>query len=303
MATEKPEAEDYVPARTSEKLSSNSLALPTEEASPQDRDTTERSTPSVNVRVRGVSVKVDPARGSPFSSIESFKARVLRINADSSIKDILKDVSVDLPSRSLTAIVGASGSGKTTLLNVIAHRIKDKRFQQLGTVTYDSEASTEYQNQDDRSARVGVAYVLQQDVLLPSLTVRETLQYAADLRLSTTTTRAEREAMVESVINELGLGKCANTKIGDNAHKGCSGGEKRRTSIGVQLLADQPVLILDEPTTGLDAASAIQVVQALKNLAERGKTVIMTSKLLSLRRPAPSDGSSTPTTLRDLENG
>jgi len=84
--------------------------------------------------------------------------------------------------------------------------------------------------------------------------------------------------MVETVIDDLGLGSCADTRIGDNVHKGCSGGEKRRTSIGVQLLADQPVLIIDEPTTGLDAASAVQVVQTLKSLAQRGKTVIMTSK-------------------------
>ncbi|EXJ89743.1 hypothetical protein A1O3_02810 [Capronia epimyces CBS 606.96] len=273
MATEKPEG--HVP-------SSASIPLPTKENTLQHRysTSTDRNTRAVNVRVRNVSVKVDPAGGSLFSSIDAVKSRVLRSYAIPTIKDILNDVSADLPSRSLTAIVGASGSGKTTLLNVIAHRVKDKRLRQLGTVTYNSEALAIPNGQDagsgSGSARVGVAYVLQQDVLLPSLTVRETLQYAADLRLSTTKTRAEREAMVETVIDELGLGKCANTRIGDNAHKGCSGGEKRRTSIGVQLLADQPVLILDEPTTGLDAASAIQVVQTLKSLAQRGKTVIMT---------------------------
>lgn len=254
----------------------------------------------VNVRARNVSVKVDPAAGSPFSSIEAFKAKVLRSKVRSPIKEILKDVSADLPSRSLTAIVGASGSGKTTLLNVIAQRIKDHKFQQAGNVSY--EPFTKSPSPDAVPARVGMAYVLQQDVLLPTLTVRETLQYAADLRLSTTKTKAERQGMVETVIGELGLETCANTRIGDNVHKGCSGGEKRRTSIGVQLLADQPILILDEPTTGLDAASAIQVVQTLKILAQRGKTVIMTSK--SFIRGSDrgcSDQASPSTAFGDLE--
>jgi ABC-type multidrug transport system ATPase subunit len=245
----------------------------------------ERNDQLVDIRVRNVSVRVDPGAGSPFSSIDAFKARILRSKTKAPIKDILKDLSADLPSRSLTAIVGASGSGKTTLLNIIARRIKDPKFQQFGNVAYESSTSSSPSDQDKSrgllSARIGVAYVVQQDVLLPTLTVRETLQYAADLRLSTTKTKAERQTMVESVIEELGLDKCANTRIGNNAHQGCSGGEKRRTSIGIQLLADQPVLILDEPTTGLDAASAILVVRTLKKLAERGKTVIMTSKSFS----------------------
>ncbi|KAJ9617388.1 hypothetical protein H2204_013854 [Knufia peltigerae] len=227
----------------------------------------------VNIRIRNVSVRVDPAAGPLFSSTDAFKAKILRSKDKPAIKDILRNVSADLSSQSLTAIAGASGSGKTTLLNVVARRVKDQKFQQSGSVTYDTANKTTH---DADLSKVGIAYVLQQDVLLPSLTVRETLRYAADLRLSTIKTKAERYAMVETVIDELGLGSCAETRIGDNVHKGCSGGEKRRTSIGVQLLADQPVLILDEPTTGLDAASAIHVVQTLKSLAQRGKTVIMT---------------------------
>ncbi|KAK5192289.1 hypothetical protein LTR92_007464 [Exophiala xenobiotica] len=271
MAVEKVPDEFLSPAKA---RSSSNTPSDTVERESSAEHTRERKNQSVDVRLRNVSVKVDPAAGSAFSSVNAFKARILRSKMKPPIKDILHDVSADLPSQSLTAIVGASGSGKTSLLNVIARRIKDQKFQQFGSVTYEIPAGTSAQ--DNASLKVGMAYVLQQDILLPSLTVRETLRYAADLRLSTTRTKAERHAMVETVINELGLTKCADTRIGDNVHKGCSGGEKRRTSIGVQLLADQAVLILDEPTTGLDAASAIQVVQTLKSLAHRGKTVIMT---------------------------
>ena len=82
-----------------------------------------------------------------------------------------------------------------------------------------------------RVGSISAAYVKQQDVLLPTLTVRETLHCAADLRLPTHTTK-ERNDMVDDVIMELGLKNCANTRIGNNANKGCSGGEKRRTSVG-----------------------------------------------------------------------
>ncbi|KIW12024.1 hypothetical protein PV08_09298 [Exophiala spinifera] len=226
---------------------------------------------TVDVRVRHLSVTVEAVAPSPLSSLDALRARINGSKkTPTSIKKILDDVSADFPSRSLTAIVGASGSGKTMLLNVISGRMKAHKFRQSGTVTYKSSTN-------NCCGKVDAAYVLQQDVLLPTLTVRETLQLAADLRLSTTKTKAERCTMVETVIAELGLQTCANTKIGDPAHnKGCSGGERRRTSIGIQLLADQPILILDEPTTGLDAASAIQVVQTLSRLARKGKTIIMT---------------------------
>ena len=82
--------------------------------------------------------------------------------------------------------------------------------------------------------------------------------------------------MVEQTITDLQLTACAETKIGNSTHRGCSGGQKRRTSIGVQLLADPSVLFLDEPTTGLDAASALQVISTLKGLAKGGRTIVMT---------------------------
>lgn len=91
---------------------------------------------------------------------------------------------------------------------------------------------------------------MQQDLLLPTLTVRETLQYAADLQLLFLSNAKERRAVVKSVILELGLEECANTRIGSSIHKGCSGGEKRRVLIGVQMLANASVLFCDEPTTG-----------------------------------------------------
>lgn len=181
-------------------------------------------------------------------------------------KTVLDSVDASMPSGSLTAIIGSSGSGKTSLLNSMAGRMSLSRATVSGATTFNG-------NTDIESVRS--AYVMQEDVLIPTLTVRETLRYSADLRLPPPTTQEERRAIVEQVILELGLKECADTRIGTTAHKGCSGGEKRRTSIGVQLLANPSVLFCDEPTTGLDATSAFQIIRTLKRLARDGRTVIV----------------------------
>jgi len=156
------------------------------------------------------------------------------------VKKILDNLSADMKTGTLTAILGGSGSGKTTLLNTIAHRVRSGKLEVSGSITY---GGTTFSNTTS-------AYVMQQDLLLPTLTVRETLQYAADLRLPSLSDSKQRRAVVESVILELGLKECADTRIGSSIHKGCSGGEKRRVSIGVQMLANPSVLYCDEPTTG-----------------------------------------------------
>jgi ABC-type multidrug transport system ATPase subunit len=149
----------------------------------------------------------------------------------------------------------------------MAHRMRGQNLQISGFTAFNGSPSLSH---------IRHAYVMQQDVLLPRLTVRETLRYSAELRLPSGTSVEERERVVEEVILQLGLKECAETPVGDSAHKGCSGGEKRRVSIGVQLLANPSVLFLDEPTTGLDATSAYQLVRTLKNLAQKGRTIITT---------------------------
>ncbi|KAK7430510.1 hypothetical protein QQZ08_003029 [Neonectria magnoliae] len=182
-------------------------------------------------------------------------------------KELLRSVSADFQPGSLTAIIGGSGSGKTTLLDALSDRLTGRARVNQGTVVFNGRPGVD---------SIRHAYVTQHDVLLPTLTVRETLRYAADLRLPPPTTTQERYGVVENVIAELGLQKCANTRIGNSQNRGCSGGEKRRVSIGVQLLANPSLLCLDEPTTGLDAASAFQLATTLRRLSQRGRVVITT---------------------------
>ena len=127
------------------------------------------------------------------------------------------------------------------MLNVLSQRMRGNSVAVTGTIAF---------NDSTKLRGIQYAYVMQQDILVPTLTVTETLSYAADLRLGSNIDKIERKKIVQEVILELGLKECANTRIGDNEHKGCSGGEKRRVSIAVQLLANPSVLFLDEPTTG-----------------------------------------------------
>jgi ABC-type multidrug transport system ATPase subunit len=118
------------------------------------------------------------------------------------------------------------------------------------------------------------AYVTQEDVLLGTLTVKETITYSAHLRLPSTMSKEEISGLVDGTIIETGLQDCADRLIGNWHLRGISGGESKRTSIALEILTKPRLLFLDEPTSGLDSASAFFVVQILRSLARDGRTVI-----------------------------
>lgn len=92
----------------------------------------------------------------------------------------------------------------------------------------------------------------QEDVLIGTLTVRESVMYSASLRLPDKVTKEEKKTIVDSTILEMGLSGCQNTYVGNFFVRGLSGGEKRRLSIALQILTRPRLLFLDEPTSGLD---------------------------------------------------
>ncbi|KAB8226363.1 hypothetical protein BDV33DRAFT_186478 [Aspergillus novoparasiticus] len=158
-------------------------------------------------------------------------------------------------------------SGKTTLLHAITARFP-KRYRRRGQVLYNSHRLP------PSTIRAMCPYLSQSDYLQPFLAVRETLLFAAGLRLPRWITKEQRYSKVDSIIRTMGLTSCAETIVGDEKQKGISGSEKRRVSIGIQLLTDPRILILDEPTSGLDAYTAGCILKKLKNLSEEGRTVI-----------------------------
>ncbi|KAL4284919.1 hypothetical protein GQ457_16G021420 [Hibiscus cannabinus] len=163
------------------------------------------------------------------------------------------------------ALMGPSGGGKTTLLNLLSGRVK---FHS-GTITYNNQP---YSN----SLRWRIGFVLQDDVAFPHLTVKETLTYAALLRLPNTLTMQQKKERATSVISELGLVRCQNTVIGGTFFRGISGGERKRVCIANEVLLNPSLLLLDEPTSGLDSTTALQIVQMLRSIARSGRTVVTT---------------------------
>ncbi|XP_043912558.1 broad substrate specificity ATP-binding cassette transporter ABCG2-like [Protopterus annectens] len=181
-------------------------------------------------------------------------------------KAILHDVS-GIMKPGMNAILGPTGSGKTSLLDVIAGRNNPDGLKN-GQVLVDGELVTS-------SFCLRSAYVVQQDALMGTLTVRENLQFSASLRLSSQQYSSEEKQMqVNSVVRELGLQDCADTKIGTDFIRGVSGGERKRCSIGMELIISPSLLFLDEPTTGLDANTANSIMHLLYTLSRNGRTVI-----------------------------
>ncbi|KAG0221326.1 hypothetical protein BGW41_006854, partial [Actinomortierella wolfii] len=186
-------------------------------------------------------------------------------------KQLLKDIDVVFPAGQLTAILGGSGAGKTSLLNVLLGR-SGKNLKREGTIYFNDT-----KNPSLRKINSVCAYVRQDDnYLLSHLTVRETLQYAAELSMDDNLSKAAKFAKVEEIIDILGLRECADVIVGNAAVKGISGGQRRRVSIGIQLITEPACLFLDEPTSGLDALTAKAVVLTLKNIAASGRTVVCT---------------------------
>lgn len=189
-------------------------------------------------------------------------------------KTILKPLTAEFQPGSLNVIMGPSGSGKTSLLNSMAGRLKDDiatKYKQSGAMTYNGAEPSQdvvhsicsFVTQDD-------------DALLASLTVRETLRYAAGLRLPKWMSKEQKIRRAEEILLKMGLKDCADNLIGNDLVKGISGGEKRRVTIAVQILTEPRILLLDEPLSGLDAFTALSIVDVLRGLSNEGRTLVVT---------------------------
>uniref|UniRef100_A0AAY4ALC4 Broad substrate specificity ATP-binding cassette transporter ABCG2 n=1 Tax=Denticeps clupeoides TaxID=299321 RepID=A0AAY4ALC4_9TELE len=180
-------------------------------------------------------------------------------------RDILLDLN-GIMRPGLNAILGPTGGGKSSFLDVLAAR-KDPTGLS-GEVLIDGALQPP-------NFKCLSGYVVQDDLVMGTLTVRENLRFSAALRLPSSVSQKEKETRVNDLIKELGLSKVADARVGTQMIRGISGGERKRTSIGMEMIIDPTVLFLDEPTTGLDASTANSVLLLLKRMANRGQTIIM----------------------------
>ncbi|XP_021754938.1 ABC transporter G family member 21-like [Chenopodium quinoa] len=203
-------------------------------------------------------IPLPPAKDSPYCLGPS-DLKLTRV--------ILNGVTGIVRPGELLAMLGPSGSGKTTLLTALGGRLPGKISS--GSITYNGHPYS-------GSIKRKIGFVTQDDVLYPHLTVAETLMYTALLRLHNKLTKQDKIDQVEMVINELGLTRCRNTMIGGALFRGVSGGERKRVSIGQEMLVNPSLLLLDEPTSGLDSTTAQRIMDTLKSLARGGRTVLTT---------------------------
>ena len=177
-------------------------------------------------------------------------------------RTLLHGVAFGLPGKSLLAVIGPSGAGKSTLLNALI----GARPATQGTVRYAGRDL--YRDYDELRHRI--ALVPQDDVLHTQLTVRQALSYAARLRFPADTDAAARNRRVDEVLDELGLTAHATQRI-----TSLSGGQRKRTSVALELLTKPSLLFLDEPTSGLDPGMDRSVMHTLRGLADDGRTVVV----------------------------
>ncbi|KAF5864536.1 hypothetical protein ETB97_007368 [Aspergillus alliaceus] len=171
----------------------------------------------------------------------------------------------------LIALMGPSGCGKTTLLNVLARRTASSGAKNAGECYVNG---TKLDN--DTFNRI-TSYVEQEDALIGSLTVQETLKFAADLSLPGSVTRPQRTDRIQALLSAFGIQNQASTLVGTPIRKGISGGQKRRVSVASQLITCPKILFLDEPTSGLDSTASYEVISYVKKLAIANNLIIIAS--------------------------
>ncbi|XP_063709394.1 ABC transporter G family member 2-like [Culicoides brevitarsis] len=174
---------------------------------------------------------------------------------------ILNSIDGKFQSGRLSAILGPSGSGKTSLLNILSGF---KNYGVSGKIFANKEPI------DFRTFRHACSFITQELALLEYLTTFETLMFAAELKLPSKVCQTEKRETVKGILRLLGLQRCENNKV---YH--LSGGEKKRLSIGVELITNPSVMFFDEPTSGLDSVSSLQVIKHLRELAHDGRTIIV----------------------------
>jgi ABC-type multidrug transport system ATPase subunit len=184
-------------------------------------------------------------------------------------KQVLSHVTGTVRPGEILAIMGASGAGKSTLLDILARKGK------TGKVT--GEMYVNGRELDKATFRRVIGYVDQEDTLMPTLTVYETVLYSALLRLPREMSYEAKVYRTLETMNELGILGIRDSRIGESGKRSISGGEKRRVSIACELVTGPSVLFLDEPTSGLDSYNAFNVIECLKTLARQyNRTVIFT---------------------------
>lgn len=226
-----------------------------------------------NVQIGPFVLKADPTRGVAVYDSRS-KTRIdvsalTKIVANrgtgrSSQIKLLDDVSLAIEPNEFVGLLGPSGAGKSTLMDAL----NGMRPATSGQVLY-NELDL-YQHPE--SLKQSIGYVPQDDIIHRELTVYRTLYYVARLRLSHDVSKPEIDQIIGEVLDVTNLTERRDVPVAQ-----LSGGQRKRVSIAVELITKPSVIFLDEPTSGLDPATEDKIMRLFRQIAESGRTVILTT--------------------------
>jgi ATP-binding cassette subfamily G (WHITE) protein 2 len=219
-------------------------------------------------------------RSFSFSAMAPTNAPVVLVWKDLSVltktkppKVLLNNISGQITG-GFWAIMGSSGGGKTTLLSTISLRLDSSKMETIGTIRLNgNEYSTAV-------LKAMSAYVLQDDLLHAELTVKETIKYAADLRLSGKMDDKGRKQRQKDVIALMGIEHISDTIIGDTRRKGISGGERKRVCVAIELLTAPKLMFLDEVGT-VCTVSTVRTVDSSSSSITPSSPLIPSSSIIS----------------------
>ncbi|XP_065056114.1 ATP-binding cassette sub-family G member 4-like isoform X2 [Rhopilema esculentum] len=219
-------------------------------------------------------IATDPAKCSPVEPKSVFSGPNFKVDIEfkevgfavklkgRENKVILNNVSGKFQSGELTAVIGPSGAGKSTLLNILAG---------YNSRSAEGKILVNGVKRDARNFRKISCYIMQDDILMPNLTVLESMMVSASLHLKESNSKEQKKQGILDILSVLGLEETADTYLHE-----ISGGQRKRLAIALELVNNPPVIFLDEPTSGLDSLSAYQCISLMKTLAKGGRTVICT---------------------------
>jgi ABC-type multidrug transport system ATPase subunit/predicted component of type VI protein secretion system len=222
------------------------------------------------VQIGPFRLKVDGAAVSVFDTRSKTRLDVLDIikrvpNRDGSGEiTLLDDVDLTIQPNEFIGLLGPSGAGKSTLMDAM----NGMRPATSGQILING--LNLYENLD--SFKQSIGYVPQDDIIHRELTVYRTLFYVAKLRLSRDVSDAEIDQIIGEVLDVTGLAERRDVLVGQ-----LSGGQRKRVSIAVELITKPSVIYLDEPTSGLDPATEEKIMRLFRQIAESGRTVILTT--------------------------
>jgi ABC transport system ATP-binding/permease protein len=216
-------------------------------------------------------LQADPQRGIAVFDTRS-KTRIDVIDITKEVQNrsgggkikLLDDVDLTIQPNEFVGLLGPSGAGKSTLMDAL----NGMRPATAGHVLINNLDL--YQHLD--SIKQSIGYVPQDDIIHRELTVYRTLYYVARLRLSRDVSTAEIDQIVNEVMDVTGLSERRDVPVGQ-----LSGGQRKRVSIAVELITKPSVIFLDEPTSGLDPATEEKIMRLFRQIAESGRTVILTT--------------------------